>query len=149
MIITIGTTLFFTIIIILCMYVMSIKSLKQEYHIIAPLKDVWNALTDPRIIDKWGGGPAKMKPEVGFEFSLWGGDIHGKNTKVITEKLLAQDWMGGKWDKYSKLEFKLTHKDGCTTVHLTQLGIPAEEFDDIAEGWKIYYLGEIKKLLEK
>ena len=128
---------------------MSTKLLSLEYHITSPLSEVWKALTDPKVIDKWGGGPAKMNDKEGTKFSLWGGDIHGKNTKVIPEKLLAQDWMSGKWDEYSLLEFKLTHKDGCTTVRLTQIGIPDDEFEDIKEGWDKFYMGEIKKLLEK
>ena len=128
---------------------MSTKILKQEYNIKAPLSKVWDALIDPKIIDKWGGGPAKMSDKVGFEFSLWGGDIHGKNTKVIPEKLLAQDWMGGDWEDYSKLEFKLSFSSGVTTVELTQTGIPDSEFDDIADGWQRYYLGKIKEFLEK
>lgn len=124
------------------------KSLKLEYYIKAPISDVWNALVDPGIIDKWGGGPAKMSPEEGFEFSLWGGDIKGKNSKVIKEKLLKQDWMSGEWDKYSQVEFRLTNKNGETTVYLTQTGIPDDEFEDIKDGWNRYYMGEIKKLLE-
>jgi uncharacterized protein YndB with AHSA1/START domain len=124
------------------------KVLKQEYKIDAPLSKVWEALTDPRVIEKWGGDPVKMEPKVSFEFSLWGGDIHGKNTKVIPQRLLAQDWMSGTWEKYSKLEFKLSFKNGVTTIVLTQTEIPEDEYNDIAEGWKLYYLGEIKKLLE-
>jgi len=85
----------------------------------------------------------------GFEFSLWGGDIHGKNTKVVRMRELEQDWYGGDWDKPSKLKFELSEKDGTTTVMLTQTAIPEEEFKDISDGWKQYYLGEIKKLLEK
>ena len=89
-----------------------------------------------------------MNEKVGTEFSLWGGDIKGKNTKVITDKLLKQDWNGGDWEKPSKLEFKLSETKGVTKVELTQTGIPEKEFDDIADGWTRYYLGEIKKLLE-
>lgn len=125
------------------------KILKQEYHIMSPLSKVWEALVDPQIIDKWGGGPAKMAEKESFEFTLWGGDIKGKNTKVNKEKLLRQDWMSGTWDKYSQVEFKLTHKDGCTTVFLTHTGIPEDEFKDIKDGWDRYYMGEIKKLLEE
>jgi len=90
-----------------------------------------------------------MNETNGFEFSLWGGDIHGKNTKVVRFKELEQDWYGGKWDAPSKLKFELTEKEGITTVKLTQTDIPEGEFDDIADGWKTYYLGEIKRLLEK
>jgi activator of HSP90 ATPase len=127
---------------------MSTKKLKQEYEIAAPLSSVWKALTDTKVINKWGGGPAKMKPEVGFKFSFWGGDITGSNTKVISMKQLNQDWMAGKWDEFSKVVFKLSNKAGVTTVVLTQTGIPFKEFKDIADGWDRYYFGEIKKLLE-
>lgn len=125
------------------------KVLRQTYKIKAPLSKVWEAFVDPKIIEKWGGGPAKMNEKEGFEFSLWGGDINGKNTKVVKEKILKQDWNGGHWEKPSELEFKLSEKDGVTTVDLTQSGIPEAEFDHIADGWKRYYLGEIKNLLEK
>lgn len=124
------------------------KSLKQEYKINASLESVWDALVNPKTIKKWGGGPAKMSDKKGSEFSLWGGDIHGTNTKVIKQKLLAQDWMAGKWDEYSQVEFKLSFKNGVTKVVLTQKNIPPHEFSEIADGWVTYYVGEIKKLLE-
>lgn len=124
------------------------KVLKQSYKIKAPIEKVWDALTNPKTIDKWGGGPSKMKALASSEFSFWGGDIHGKNIKVVKEKELEQEWMSGNWDKYSKVDFKLNEKNGVTTVNLTQEGIPPEEYNDIADGWNRYYLGEIKKLLE-
>lgn len=128
--------------------VLIMKILKQEYEIKAPVSLVWKALTSPRIITKWGGGPVKMSAKKGFKFSFWGGDITGKNTKVIKEKLLAQDWMAGKWDDYSKVTFKLSSKKDVTRVILTQSGVPAKEYKDIADGWERYYMGEVKKLLE-
>lgn len=123
-------------------------SLKQSYTINAPVEKVWDALVNPKTIEKWGGGPAKMKGEQGFNFSLWGGDITGKNTKIIPKKELHQDWMSGKWGDFSKVTFRLSEKKGKTVLELIQTGIPENEFDDISEGWKVYYLGEIKKLLE-
>lgn len=125
------------------------KTLKQTYEIKAPIEKVWDALTNSKTIEKWGGGPVKMAAVASSEFSFWGGDIHGKNTKVVKEKELSQEWMSGKWDKYSKVDFKLSEKNGITKVFLTQSGIPDKEYEDIAEGWETYYLGEIKKLLEK
>ena len=125
------------------------KSLAQTYSIKAPIAKVWDALVNPKTIDAWGGGPAKMNEEEGFEFKLWGGDIKGVNTKVIKEKELHQDWMSGNWDKYSRLVFKLTFANGITTVRLTKSDIPDSDYDDIADGWKTYYMGEIKRLLEK
>jgi len=38
---------------------------------------------DPQAIEGWGAGPAKMDEKVGTEFSLWDGEVWGKNIKVI------------------------------------------------------------------
>ena len=123
--------------------------IKQKYLINAPIEKVWDALTNPAIIDKWGGGPSKFEKRVGGKFSFWGGDIWGKNIKVIPKKELVQEWYGGNWDKPSIASFKLTHKDGCTTLYLTHSKVPEKEFDSIDQGWDEYYLGPIKALLEK
>lgn len=124
------------------------KSIRQEYSAKVPVEKVWEALVDPKIIDEWGGGPAKMKEEVGFKFSLWGGDIHGTNTKVVKEKVLEQDWFGGDWDESSKLRFELSTHENKTKVLLTQSNIPDKEVDDISSGWHDYYMGPLIKLLE-
>ena len=122
--------------------------IKQVYKINASKSKVWKALVDPKLITKWGGGPAKMQDEVGFNFSLWGGDIWGRNNKVVKEKLLEQDWYGGKWDKPSKVKFELLEKDGVTAVKLTHSNIPENE-QSFADGWKDYYMGPLKELVEK
>lgn len=123
--------------------------IKQEYLIKAPIEKVWDALTEPSIIDEWGGGPAKMKAEENYEFSLWGGDIHGKNIKVAKGKVLKQEWYSGKWQRPSIATFELSAKDGTTKVVLTHTAVPKDEVKDIADGWKDYYMGPLKKLLEK
>src|SRR6188474_3298819 len=123
-------------------------TLVQIYKINAPVAKVWDALTNPATIEKWGGGPAKISPEKNTPFSFWGGDISGFNTEVEPEKLLKQDWKYQHWEKSSRVIFTLHEKNGETTIKLTQTGIPDDEFDDISEGWKDFYLGEIKNLLE-
>jgi activator of HSP90 ATPase len=125
------------------------KEIEQTYHIDASVEEVWSCFIDPTQIEAWGGGPAKMKEKEGEEFSLWGGDIHGTNTKVVKEKTLVQDWYGGKWDKPSKVTFTF-HSDGDkTVVDLTQTDVPEDEVQSIADGWKEYYIGAMKQYLEK
>lgn len=135
------------------------KTVNQTYLINAPAEKVWQALVDPKIIDDWGGSPAKMSGKEGFEFSLWGGDIHGKNIQVIPRKKLVQDWMYGEWDEYSKVTFNLSEKDdplrrevkskvSKTRLDLIHENIPDKEAKDIADGWKRYYMGPLKSLLE-
>jgi activator of HSP90 ATPase len=124
------------------------KALKQEYEIKAPLAEVWKALVLPEYIEGWGGGPAKMDDKVGTEFSLWGGDIWGKNKEVVKEKKLVQDWFGGDWKEPSIATFELEEKDGETIVKLTHENLPEDDEDDFDAGWKDYYMGPMKEYLE-
>ena len=127
--------------------------IKQRYLIKAPLEKVWSALTNSEIIGKWGAGPAIMKAEAGFEFSLWGGDIWGKNLEVVNpekgEKKMVQEWYGGEWEVPSIVTLKLNDSNDYTEVILEHKNVPKDEVKDIAAGWKDYYLGPLKKLLEK
>ena len=122
------------------------KQLKQTYVINAPVERVWRAFVDPKLIAQWGGGPAKMTDRVG-PFSLWGGDIHGKNTKVVEHELIEQDWFSGnKWPSPSKLRFIFKPNGHKTIVELEHRNIPDQEAKDIEQGWREYYLGPVKQL---
>jgi len=125
------------------------QEIDQTYEIHAPLARVWQAFVDPAIIEQWGGGPAVMSDHKGDTFRLWGGDIHGTNIDVISGRVLEQNWYSGNdWPSPSRVTFSFDEKDGVTTVHLLHQDVPAHERAAIAEGWKDYYLGPIKQLLE-
>lgn len=124
------------------------KAIKQTYHIHAPVEKVWKALVDPQDINEWGGGPVKMSDKVGIEFSLWGGDIHGTNKDVVTNKKLVQEWFGGEWDAPSIVTFVLSVKDDSTEVELIHENVPDSEAKDIEQGWKDYYMGPLKEFVE-
>ena len=125
------------------------KTIKKLYKIAANQNQVWNALVDPEIINKWGGGPAKMNSKIGFKFKLWNGDIYGKNVEVEDEKKLVQEWFGGNWEKPSTVTFTLKNEDNNTILELEQVNVPDEEADDIDQGWDDYYLNPMKEFLEK
>jgi activator of HSP90 ATPase len=126
------------------------KSIYKKYTIAAPVSEVWRALVDPEYIDDWGAGKAHMDDTNGYEFSLWNGDIYGTNIEVIQEKKLTQEWYGGDWEKPSLVQFLLfPTKDGHTKIQLVQDDVPDNEATDIDEGWDSYYLGAIKKYLER
>ncbi|MEK7113059.1 MAG: SRPBCC domain-containing protein [Patescibacteria group bacterium] len=125
------------------------KSFKQEYVINAPAGKVWEALVDPKVIEKWGGGPAKMSDKEGDAFSLWGGDIWGKNKKVVPEKMLVQEWYGGDWKEPSIVTFTLSDQGGRTLLSLVHGNLPDAGWEEFADGWKEYYCGPLKELVEK
>ncbi len=90
-----------------------------------------------------------MSDEEGAEFSLWSGDIHGTNTKVVKHERLEQDWYGGDWAEASKVKFMLSEANGMTTIQLIQTGVPEAEIESIEDGWKQFYIGPLKELLEQ
>lgn len=125
------------------------KTIKQEYLINASVEKVWKALVDPKQIGEWGAGPARMNGKVGTKFTLWGGDVHGTNKKVVENKILEQDWFGGDWEEPSKVRFTLAKAGGKTKIELLHENIPDNETKDIDDGWRRYYLGPLKEFLEK
>ena len=125
------------------------KTIKQTYEISAPIERVWQALTNPAEIEAWGGGPAKMDSVEGGLFSLWGGEIFGKNTEVAPSKKLSQEWYITKSPQPTKVTFILREKDDKTIIDLVHDDVPDEAVSEIANSWQKDYLGKVKKYLEE
>lgn len=127
------------------------KTIKQSVKINAPLMRVWKVLVEKSDIEAWGAGPnVVMDAKVGTKFELWDGGIFGKNVEVEENAKLVQEWQEKAWSTPSKVTFTLHSDDGTTTIlDLLHEGIPDTEVDKINQGWKDYYLGAIKKYLEK
>jgi activator of HSP90 ATPase len=123
--------------------------IRKSYVIKAPADRVWAALTDPKMIERWGAGPADMAAEPDCTFSLWGGDIFGTVIEVDLPRSMVQEWYGGNWDAPSIARFTLSaDPSGGTLLELENTGVPDEDAPDIEGGWDDYYLGPIKALLE-
>jgi activator of HSP90 ATPase len=125
------------------------KNFKQRYKINASKRKVWNALVNPKIIDRWGGGPkSKMRDELGFRFSLWKGTIFGKNIQVEKNKLLVQEWYAGRWDEPSIVTFDLEETEGLTILKLTHDKVPDKEEEKLKTGWKKSFMSPLIELVE-
>ena len=59
------------------------KNIKKYYTIFAEPNDVYNALTNKKMLEIWTGENAEMEPVEGFEFSLWDGSISGVNIEIV------------------------------------------------------------------
>lgn len=121
---------------------------EQTYTTHAPVDLVWEALTDPSLIEEWGGGPVTMDEEVNTEFSLWGGDIHGVNKMIIPEEKLVQEWYAVNWEEPSLVTITLSAKKDGTVIDLVHEDIPEEEFENIVEGWNESYFFPLIELVE-
>ena len=65
------------------------KEIKQTFHIKAKPEEVYNALTNPLFIELWTGYSAVMEPKPETEFSIWEGDIHGKNIEFVENRKIV------------------------------------------------------------
>jgi len=123
------------------------KDFSYEITINADREEVFAAFTTPFQIELWSGFPAVMNAEEGTEFSLWEGDICGKNIKVQANKHLVQEWYFGE-EQQSIVDIKLKIDNNKTIVVLNHTNIPDEAYEEICEGWTEYYIGAIKNFLE-
>lgn len=125
-----------------------IMDFQYQLEIIADPEEVFAALTNPFQIELWSGYPADMKPEAGYVFSLWEGDITGVNLEVVPNKRLVQEWFFGEQDEQSIVRITLKKAGGRTLLDLNHTNIPEDVYEEITEGWRDYYLGSVKSMLE-
>ena len=122
------------------------KSFKKSFKIKAEPSDVYASLTNPYTIELWSGYPAQMSSEPGSEFSLWEGDITGRNLEFIQDKKLVQEWYFGDQIERSIVTITISADRENSLVTVEQTNIPDEDFSSISEGWRENYFEAISSL---
>ena len=117
------------------------KTITHTYKIKATPDKVFNALTNPQVIEQWSGAPAKMDSNSNSEFSLFGGQITGTNLEVVSNQKLVQTWPGN-----TKVTLSLTANGAETVVDLLHENIPDSEVAKFDQGWQEHYLGPLQKM---
>jgi activator of HSP90 ATPase len=120
------------------------KTFKKTFRINAEPSDVYAALTNPYTIELWSGYPAEISTEPGSEFSLWEGDITGKCLECVQDKKVVQEWYFGDQQEKSIVTISIFPDRENSQVTVEHTNIPDEDFDEIAEGWREYYIGAIR-----
>jgi len=119
------------------------KIFKKTFRINAEPSDIYSALTNPLTIELWSGYPAEMSTEPGSEFSLWEGDITGKNLEFIQDRKVVQEWYFGDQSEKSIVTISISADGENSFVTVEHTNIPDDEFSQIAEGWREFYFGAI------
>jgi activator of HSP90 ATPase len=121
------------------------KTIKQKHIIHATPQEVYAAITNSFTIELWSGYPAVMEAKEGFEFSLFDGDISGKNLKLVENEMLVQNWYFGEITEDSVVTINIMPHEHGTRVTVEHTNIPDEDVAEFEEGWKDYYWGAIKE----
>ena len=119
------------------------KTFNKTFRINAEPSDVYSALTNPFTIELWSGYPAVMSEDPGSEFSLWEGDITGRNIEFVRNSKVVQEWYFGDQQEKSIVTITISSDGENSLVTVEQTNIPDEDFQEISEGWREYYIGAI------
>ena len=129
----------------------------------ASTEKVWKAITDKEQMKQWYFDLKEFIPEVGFEFSFYGGTdekqyLHVcKITEVVKGKKLSYTWRYEGYAGISEVSFELFDEGGKTRLRLTHSGLesfPAIENPDLKKenfemGWTELIGKSLKEFVEK
>jgi activator of HSP90 ATPase len=121
------------------------KTIRQIHHLQATPEEVYTALTNPFTIELWSGYPAIMSVLPGSEFSIFDGDIVGKNIDFKENKKIKQQWYFEGENEESMVTISLKADKNNTVVEVLHENVPDSVFDEMTDGWKKIYFGSLKR----
>ena len=130
---------------------MASKSIKQTVTFKASAHQVYEALMDSRKHAQFTGGKASISRKVGGKFSAFDGYAEGVTLELVPDEKIVQTWRASDWPAgiYSRVTFAIKEVKGGARLTFTQSGVPEEQYEDVSQGWKDYYWGPMKQMLEK
>lgn len=131
---------------------MKATTIKQKTLIPATPNEVYDAFMEAKKHSAFTGSKATSDPKVGGEFTAWDGYISGSNLELVKGKKIVQEWSTTDWpDKFPPSRLELTFKEakGGTEISMIHSNVPAEQADDLAEGWNEFYWKPMKEYFTK
>ncbi|CDO55243.1 hypothetical protein DV495_000414 [Geotrichum candidum] len=118
---------------------------KTEVTFRAPASEIIKTLLDPARVSAWSRSTAIIKPEVGFQYTLFGGNISGKITE-ITPSEIQMTWRLREWKEGHSATLKLVVTEGPedSAVNVSWTGIPLGEAETVLKNFDEYYVKPIK-----
>jgi activator of HSP90 ATPase len=124
-------------------------SLHEEIELKAAPQRIYEVLLDAKQFAAFTGLPAEIDPKPGGAFSMFGGQIAGRNVELVPRQRIVQAWRPTHWYPgiYSIAAFVFRPKAGGTVVVLDHKGFPEGDFDHLEWGWHNHYWDPMKKFL--
>lgn len=130
-------------------YTCKMKDFKKYYQLNATADEVYQAITNPLSIKIWTNSETVMSTEPNSEFSMFDGEISGRNIEFEENKKVIQEWYFGETDTPSIVTIKLFPKNEGTSIHLVHTNIPDDAFDEMVEGWDDIYFGQLEEFFSE
>ena len=118
-----------------------------------PIADVFRAMTVPKLVDEWGGGPARIQARVNGKYSLWDGEMYGLIKEIEFPRRLVYTMRESSWDPSqldSLVSWDFRESVWGTELTLHHTGLPTRKIREIHnDGWGDYFLGPLKAYMER
>ena len=124
-------------------------SLHEEIELKAAPQRIYEVLLDAKQFAAFTGMPAEIDAKPGGAFSMFGGQIVGRNVELVANQRIVQAWRPTHWDPgiYSIAAFVFKPTGGGTLVVLDHKGFPEGDFDHLEWGWHNHYWDPLKNFL--
>ena len=131
---------------------MKVKTIEQKVTVPATPDEVYDAFMDPEKHSAFTGSKATCDARVGGEFTAWDGYISGRNLALERGKKIVQEWVTTDWPERqapSKLALSFKKVKGGTEISMIHSEVPAEQADDLEQGWIDFYWEPLKDYFKK
>lgn len=128
------------------------KTIRQKVIVPAAPIEVYEAFVDAKKHSAFTGSKATCDARVGGEFTAWDGYIFGKNLKLDAGKSVVQEWVTTEWPEGyapSRLELAFRKVKGGTEISMIHSDVPAEQAEELKEGWNEFYWEPLKEYFKK
>ncbi|KAJ3025916.1 UNVERIFIED_CONTAM: hypothetical protein HDU68_006501 [Siphonaria sp. JEL0065] len=123
-----------------------VSTITLNTEFVCSASDLYNTFLDQGRVQAWSRGPAQIKPEVGSDISLFGGNVSGKIVELVPNKKIVKTWRLKSWpaNHFSTVTLVLEEQRESVTLRLTQTDVPIGEKDLTTKNWTGYYFNGIK-----
>lgn len=124
-------------------------TIQQSVRFRTSPQTLFNLYLDSRKHTESTGAPARISKKAGGKFTVFGGQLEGKNLLIVPGKRLVQLWRAHHWKKedWSVLILTFRRVASGAQVDLVHVGVPAYDQKGVREGWPKYYWRPWKKYL--
>ncbi|MCK5847029.1 MAG: SRPBCC domain-containing protein [Bacteroidales bacterium] len=125
------------------------KDFKKYYKVKTTPDQLYLGLTVELTIHLWSGEQTTFIAEEGAEFSLFDGNILGKNIELIPNEKIVQQWYFGDQEQDSIVTFILHENKSNTSLELRHTNIPGEDYEDMVDGWNDVFMSRLMEFYDE
>ncbi len=129
------------------------KRIKANVTLPGTPQEVFEALTESRIIKRWSGQRGKVEPKIGGKAEMFDGWVKGRVLEWNPPKLLSYTWKPQDWpEKSTESIVRYTFKKSAkgTIVALEHSGFPTDrEAQSHKDGWHEFVFDPLKEYFNK